>query len=383
MRSLTTAALFVACLAATSEGAQATLIRLDIQPGSTLDVSLTLAGALNGSDAGTSRVTGFFDADIDFDLQGRPVGVRIVDADLNASDVELSIPLGFPFGSLDVATQDLHLTAFTPNAPPNPPVDPVTGEFDLDQHRFRLDGGAASAESFFFSDTFDFAAEPEEFTPLDGMQGTLVQPLGAGGGPVTLTAPVALQELVATVDVPLLGSVDVFIDLDGTLVAEGLYVPTLVLGDTNGDRVVDIVDLNNVRNGFGGAGLGDANHDGSVDIEDLNAVRNNFGQGAAAVVPEPAAETLAAMALLCAIGSGGGRRRGGRLRLRSAGDLGRPGKLWNKILKKTCQAVAMSDGAGYTRPNVAGRSRARIRVLVPCGAFQFGDNSASASVPSC
>jgi hypothetical protein len=54
-----------------------------------------------------------------------------------------------------------------------------------------------------------------------------------------------------------------------------------ILGDTNGDGSVDIVDLNNVRNNFGGQGLGDADGDGTVDIADLNAVRNNFGAVAA------------------------------------------------------------------------------------------------------
>jgi hypothetical protein len=49
------------------------------------------------------------------------------------------------------------------------------------------------------------------------------------------------------------------------------------LGDTNGDGVVNIDDLNNVRNNFGGAGLGDTNGDGVVNIDDLNNVRNNFG----------------------------------------------------------------------------------------------------------
>jgi protocadherin Fat 4 len=51
-------------------------------------------------------------------------------------------------------------------------------------------------------------------------------------------------------------------------------------GDTNGDEVVDLVDLNNVRNNFGATGedvLGDTNGDGVVDLDDLNAVRNNFG----------------------------------------------------------------------------------------------------------
>jgi hypothetical protein len=64
-------------------------------------------------------------------------------------------------------------------------------------------------------------------------------------------------------------------------------------GDTNGDGVVDIVDLNNVRNNFAGIGLGDTDGDLDVDINDLNAVRNNFGAGAeTAAVPEPASSAL-------------------------------------------------------------------------------------------
>ncbi len=65
-----------------------------------------------------------------------------------------------------------------------------------------------------------------------------------------------------------------------------------VLGDTNTDGVVDLIDLNNVRNNFGGAGLGDANGDDLVDLEDLNAVRNNFGAGNAQAVPEPTTALL-------------------------------------------------------------------------------------------
>ncbi len=48
-------------------------------------------------------------------------------------------------------------------------------------------------------------------------------------------------------------------------------------GDTNYDDVVDLEDLNNVRNNFDGSALGDSNGDGFVDLEDLNLVRNNFG----------------------------------------------------------------------------------------------------------
>ncbi|MDZ4781476.1 MAG: PA14 domain-containing protein [Planctomycetia bacterium] len=78
-------------------------------------------------------------------------------------------------------------------------------------------------------------------------------------------------------------------------------------GDTNGDGQVTIVDLNNVRNNFGGAGLGDTNGDGQVTIVDLNNVRNNFGAGTGAnAVPEPSSLVIM---LGCGLGLIGWMRR--------------------------------------------------------------------------
>jgi hypothetical protein len=72
-------------------------------------------------------------------------------------------------------------------------------------------------------------------------------------------------------------------------------------GDTNGDGKVDIVDLNNVRNNFGGTGLGDTDGDGLVTISDLNEVRNNFGAGPSPnAVPEPATWALALAGIVAA-----------------------------------------------------------------------------------
>jgi hypothetical protein len=51
-------------------------------------------------------------------------------------------------------------------------------------------------------------------------------------------------------------------------------------GDDNLDGVVDLADLNAVRNAFGmtdGDHAGDVNDDGRIDLSDLNAVRNHFG----------------------------------------------------------------------------------------------------------
>lgn len=71
---------------------------------------------------------------------------------------------------------------------------------------------------------------------------------------------------------------------------ENVSVP----GDANDDGLVDLEDLNAVRNNFGGVGLGDTDGDLDVDLDDLNAVRNHFGGGGARPVPEPPSLVLLA-----------------------------------------------------------------------------------------
>ncbi|MDZ4782073.1 MAG: serine hydrolase [Planctomycetia bacterium] len=71
-----------------------------------------------------------------------------------------------------------------------------------------------------------------------------------------------------------------------------IHSQVTLLGDTDGDGDVDVTDLNNVRNNFGGGGLGDTDGDGDVDIADLNNVRNNFGDSLPS--PSPASESMLA-----------------------------------------------------------------------------------------
>jgi uncharacterized membrane protein len=79
-----------------------------------------------------------------------------------------------------------------------------------------------------------------------------------------------------------------------------ISLSSLLPGDTNDDGIVDLNDLNNVRNNFGLSGdnvPGDTNGDGVIDLRDLNAVRNNFGRGGSPV-PEPSSLALAFSAAL-------------------------------------------------------------------------------------
>jgi hypothetical protein len=89
-----------------------------------------------------------------------------------------------------------------------------------------------------------------------------------------------------------------------------LDAPEPLPGDTNDDGVVDLDDLNAVRNHFGQSGdpvAGDTfPFDGDVDLDDLNAVRNNFGTVGSTLVPEPGSRALALTTLL---GVFYGRRR--------------------------------------------------------------------------
>lgn len=88
-----------------------------------------------------------------------------------------------------------------------------------------------------------------------------------------------------------------------------------LIGDTNGDGKVDLQDLFNVQNNFGGStppDLGDTDGDGDIDLQDLFNVQNNFGattgagvvQVQAASVPEPMSSiiVMGAMALSGIVG---------------------------------------------------------------------------------
>ncbi|MGL4511722.1 MAG: PEP-CTERM sorting domain-containing protein [Lacipirellulaceae bacterium] len=129
----------------------------------------------------------------------------------------------------------------------------------------------------------------------------------APAGTTQLRAGVRVDDMMANIDMPFqTANFD-----DFSLRA----VPAGVLGDTNSDGIVNLQDLNNVKNNFGLTGspvLGDARGaiDGVVNLGDLNAVKNNFGQTnpGATAIPEPST----ALGMLMACGACGlvARKRG-------------------------------------------------------------------------
>lgn len=73
-------------------------------------------------------------------------------------------------------------------------------------------------------------------------------------------------------------------DSRGASASGNVVVRVALRGDANFDGRVDLLDLNAVRNGFGGAGFGDVNDDGAINLNDLNDVRNHFGDSVPAAV---------------------------------------------------------------------------------------------------
>jgi len=95
-------------------------------------------------------------------------------------------------------------------------------------------------------------------------------------------------------------------DATETLIGPVTYVDVLS-GDANGDKVVNIFDINLISSNWNSAGPnGDVNYDGIVNIFDINAVSSHWantlpGGGGATAVPEPASCVLLSLGALAAL----------------------------------------------------------------------------------
>ncbi|MBN2296106.1 MAG: PEP-CTERM sorting domain-containing protein, partial [Pirellulales bacterium] len=96
------------------------------------------------------------------------------------------------------------------------------------------------------------------------------------------------------------------------LTGEALLL-SVMPGDANGDKIVDVSDLGIMATNYGSNdaewSTGDFNHDGIVDVSDLGILASNYGKVSAQTVPEPS--TFAGLLGLCLAGllsSARGRR---------------------------------------------------------------------------
>ena len=99
--------------------------------------------------------------------------------------------------------------------------------------------------------------------------------------------------------------------LAGVVVLGELPVPGL-MGDANGDEIVNIFDINMISTNWGGTGpRADVNHDGIVNIFDVNAVSANWlATGGSTAVPEPSASTtMLSCLVICVAAKVRARRR--------------------------------------------------------------------------
>ena len=101
---------------------------------------------------------------------------------------------------------------------------------------------------------------------------------------------------------------------DETILGPVTYVDVLS-GDANGDKVVNIFDINLISSNWNTAGPnGDVNFDSIVNIFDINAVSSHWantlpGGGGATAVPEPASCVLLSLGALAALARLPRRRR--------------------------------------------------------------------------
>lgn len=115
------------------------------------------------------------------------------------------------------------------------------------------------------------APDVEEAIALTGLS----QPAQGGA------AEIVDGKIELTINADFLGDIEfsyTVTDSRGGSATGNVLVRVAVPGDANFDQRVDLLDLNAVRNGFGGSGFGDVNDDGFIDLSDLNDVRNHFGE---------------------------------------------------------------------------------------------------------
>lgn len=258
----------------------------------TFDISLdTPLG--DGSDSASSAVAGTIGAN----LAPPPGGfnqIRITDAQLNLIqnmhfDIELNFFLDF-VGDIQNASLLMDAT----HGGPGPGVPVTSGSFSQIGNFLTASGVVSYNAGILGSDTIDLATLDPEDADFNGT-------VSATASLITLTVPIDLSfDLMQ--DTTDLGDARIH----GSIVATG--VP-LRIGDSDGDRDVDLNDLGNLASNYGrqtGAlwQQGDFDSDGDVDLNDLGGLATTYGAGSAQAfadfqtlmaVPEPGALALVSL----------------------------------------------------------------------------------------
>jgi len=276
--------------------------------GLNVNLSVTILGATRDDDD-TATVMGNIVADLTMDFDPITHGAVVVGLEFTGGVFELSsLDFALNYGLLGTLTadgQDMGGTMDTPS----PPAAVTKGQFPAEDHVAIISHGTITFEGH------GFVLGPAVPKTTLNMADNPIPAAGQGTGTVTVSAP-DINDGVGTYYV----TVDLPMELDGEFTdegsgvtarctgmgafrAQGQFSRTLpLLGDANGDDVVDAADYIALKRHFGSSSdatwqRGDFDGDGIVDYDDLQVLIINFGVGGAspATTPEPA--TLGMLAL--------------------------------------------------------------------------------------
>lgn len=251
--------------------AQAETFSVPIDPAqSSITATLTLQGR---SDSDTSPVTGFLQ--LNLATVSAPAQATGLDFDLQLTEA-LDFFLDYGFGGTFTSTVTGMRVLYANPGTPVGPVPVVMGAFSfvgapantqglLTYNATGLVCLALTSAMLPCTDADDLSTEPTQPIDLTG---------DISVGPGRLVTIETMIDRTAPIDPanPTLGSLRVV----GTI--RGSIVVPVILGDANGDCVVDFADITAILSSYGGSGpLGDGDSSGTVDFADITAALSNWG----------------------------------------------------------------------------------------------------------
>lgn len=182
-------------------------------------------------------------------------------------------------------------------------VNPLTGDVNMTGYTIRSTAGSLNLAGFHGLHDQNVAGWEEVLVSanaLGELNLTASKLLAADGGGVALGGSAfttaGAHDLAFKYSTPA-----------GTTVTGEVVYKDLLAGDANGDKVVNIFDINLISSNWNTAGLaGDINFDGIVNIFDINTVSSHWantlpGAGGATAVPEPSSWALLSLGAFIAL----------------------------------------------------------------------------------